>query len=773
MWKLIRIQATNLCAFKELDYTILQNKTTLVFGNNMDNDSQGSNGSGKSALIEAIALALTGDTLRKVKIEEIINDAEEQATVRADLKNDAANQVMTIVRHISRRTPQQIQIILQDGPYDESVEEIVQSSVTDYNQYILDMLGLTKDEIYSNYILCKYKYQSFLSCSDRDKKDIINKFSNGNLVDEAIEQLQNDMLPVYEASKKAESDVAMMAGRLDAINDQINNAKLEAEERNKNNLERIQSWRGAITNLRSEIRNDNDRLQSNDDRASELEECDSSLRELEGVDSDFTEAYAGIVSVLNHYSLPQIKNYSQLISQYQEQLADYQQQMRNVEAELRDLNEKLSAANSDYTNVSASVDAFNKGFDDDISRIKDKMTQLKSKIDKLSDEQSKIQANRVRISRSISTLESQLAGTIKCPKCSHEFTLGNTLDINEARRQLSEYEQQINDCDHRNQDCENSIALLQKDGQSLRREYDSLNEKRSEKDSELSKASSVLYSLKRDIDRLQTKLQATESDIKRVSRAIQESRKSMFDEAFDILDSAIKNLNTDFDTIETRIKVNEGKIASYEESISQLENVNVDDMINRLNKSKAEYEASLQEAVSHQEFVNAELNKLKTQEATFIQFKTHLANSKIEALSQITNEFLAQIGSDIRISFSGYTILKSGKVRDKISISLIRDGVDCGSFGKFSAGEQARVNLASILAMHKLTNVTCENDKGLDLLILDEILEATDEAGLANIFEALNQLQVTSLVVSHGQVAENYPYTLVINKENGISFING
>ena len=153
------------------------------------------------------------------------------------------------------------------------------------------------------------------------------------------------------------------------------------------------------------------------------------------------------------------------------------------------------------------------------------------------------------------------------------------------------------------------------------------------------------------------------------------------------------------------------------------------------------------------------------------RFKTHLANSKIEALSQMTNEFLEAINSDIRISFSGFTVLKSGKIRDKISISLIRDGVDCGSFDKFSEGEKARVNLANILALHKLTNVNCQDGKGLDLLVLDEILEACDAAGLANMFNALNNLQITSLVVSHGNVAENYPYKLIINKKNDISYI--
>ena len=75
MWKLNDIHVENLCAFKELDYTLEQGVTTLVFGNNLDNDSQKSNGSGKSALIEAIAIGIGGTPLRKIKNEEIINDA--------------------------------------------------------------------------------------------------------------------------------------------------------------------------------------------------------------------------------------------------------------------------------------------------------------------------------------------------------------------------------------------------------------------------------------------------------------------------------------------------------------------------------------------------------------------------------------------------------------------------------------------------------------------------------------------------------------------------
>jgi exonuclease SbcC len=208
-----------------------------------------------------------------------------------------------------------------------------------------------------------------------------------------------------------------------------------------------------------------------------------------------------------------------------------------------------------------------------------------------------------------------------------------------------------------------------------------------------------------------------------------------------------------------------------ENTIGELKKESGSDILNSLKQSLKDYRKQASKVLSKKTEIEDEMQVLSRQEQNFIEFKTYLANTKIEALSKITNEFLENIGSDIRIRFSGYTLLKSGKVREKISVSLVRSGLDSGSFGKFSAGEAARVNLATILAMQKLINGNCETDKGLDLLVLDEILEAVDEEGLASMFSALNNLSLTALVVSHGNIAESYPYTLKIVKENGESRI--
>lgn len=137
--------AQNLCAFQQLDYKLLQGHTTLIFGNNMDNDSQGSNGSGKSAMLEAIAIGITGETLRKIKMEEIINDAADTACIKLTMSNDSSNECMEITRELSRKSAQVIKISM--GTKGEILTNIEQATVADYNKFILETLGLTKDDI--------------------------------------------------------------------------------------------------------------------------------------------------------------------------------------------------------------------------------------------------------------------------------------------------------------------------------------------------------------------------------------------------------------------------------------------------------------------------------------------------------------------------------------------------------------------------------------------------------------------------------------------------
>jgi len=772
MWKLKEIHATNLCAFKQLDYTLLQDHTTLIFGNNMDNDSQGSNGSGKSAMLEAIAIGLTGETLRKIKMEEIINDAEDDSTVSIVLANPADDQQVSIDRQLHRKGAQEIHITLQTGAQDANVEEVVQATVADYNKYILELLGLGKDEIFANYILSKHKYTSFLSCSDREKKEIINRFSNGMMVDESIAALQEDMTPIQTQLRSAESDVATCTGRVEALDEQIKNALNEQTERSQKKKERVVGWRQAIADKRCYIREQEAAKVQANTLLAQYDTLDDSWQKLEASKQDVVGCYQTILKDCEQHALRKPTDYAEQSKQSQEQLAHLEKALEKASKEAAQQEKTLETAKNAFVKLQERYAKFSDSYDKKAEKIDAQINTLLAAIRALEADNDGLKKQRGRLEADIANLQKQLAGVIVCPKCQHEFTLAGDVNIHDVRLELQDREGEAKDIADNIRKNQQDIESHTAKGREVRKEQNELMGSKAEWSAKITDEQTKVDEMTREVSRQKSQLQVLQAQIGDTRKAISDMRVRLFDEAYELLDTAIKTQENTVKQAEVNISNAKGAIASYEESIRDIDQSSETDMIENLKVSKKKYEQELERAIGKKEDVERKLNAYKRQEAIFTEFKTHLANTKIDALSHITNEFLETIGSDIRIAFSGYTVLKSGKIRDKISISLIRDGVDCGSFDKFSEGEKARVNLANILAMHQLTNTNCADGKGLDLLILDEILEATDEQGLSNIFNALNQLHITSLVVSHGNIAEGYPYKMVVSKLNGVSYID-
>ncbi len=764
MWNLISIEATNLCAFEHFKYSLIQNHATLIFGDNLDNDSQNSNGSGKSAMIEAIAIALTGETLRKVTMDEIINDRFDECVIEAALANVGYDAKMTIIRRIPRKGTQEIKILFDT---EGEQEEIKQATVADYNKYILDTLGLSKDDVYSNFILTTKKYKSFLSSSDREKKEIINRFSNGVLVDESIEALHQDMEPVKEELLTAEKLVAENTGKVNAIEGEIANALADVYNRAFNLQQRIENWNQAISDKRHYIREQEAAIREDGNAIKKLDELDGTLQKLEQEDKGFKDKY---VIISEHLTLN---------TDYAKKVDDLQLQAQQYDKETKRLQYAEGEAKRAYN---LAVDVLEKAkltYNKQVAEVKTRESDIKDRLAALADNVRAIQKKeddlrqqRRDIQAKISRIATLLSGVIVCPKCKHEFVLDPDVDVAAQRKEQASYQASEQQVLQQIESAQEEYDACVADGKKARTEEAEISTLRLAIEQDLRNAESAVLKTQQTHLDMEENARIAASNVQRVLRQIETLHKDMFDDAFDALDKEIYTNQTQIRQYKLNITNAEGAIQSYKESIKAAENAAETDIVANLKKSKAQYEKDLQQSISDKEAIERQYNEFQVQEANFTEFKTYLANIKIDAISEITNNFLETIGSDIRVKLSGYTLLKSGKVRDKISVSLIRDGIDCGSFEKFSKGEQTRVELANILALHKLTNVNCEEGKGLNLLVFDEILDATDEEGLANVFKALNDTQITSLVVSHGQLAENYPNRLVIHKQNGISFID-
>lgn len=772
MWKLKSIEAENLCAFRSLAYTLQQGVTTLIFGNNKDNDSQQSNGAGKSALLECIAVGLTGSPLRKIRTEEIINDTAEQCRIILHLANDASNEELILARSISRKGASTVACKLYRGGKLVTTDEAVQHSVDAYNKYILEKLGITREELLNNFILSKYRYEDFLSSSDKEKKEIINRFSNGILVDEAIARVEEDIEPLSSEQQKIDLELAGIDGRIEMLQEQISKEVAAGEERGRSRETRIAELEEAIASKREYIRTHKEALAGIDATIAEVDKADKELQALESSDTSLEECLKAIDAVMTLLPDARRTDWNHTLKLKKEDLLLAQSSLENLEASVNHAEAVLKEKYDAFEKFKVQYTDFVTQYGDKCEEYSSRLQEIDKTLSSLASRLEELRRKRRVISAGIDELSNKLAGSITCPKCGYEFLVAQpNFDIEAGTKELRLRQQQLSEINGNIEAEQNSSEETEMQQSKLNSERRTLDSDRSRWEQELSDHERAVCSATSEVERAEHNRRRTKAEVAAMQDEIDSIRRKAFDEFFGNIDERNATLSRERRKIVEDIRSAECAIETLQETIREVNEMAAEDLTLSLRKTLEQEKQRSMETAKRKFEVDDKVRALEVQCERFVQFKTYLANTKIEALSRITNEFLIGIGSDIRIRFDGYTVLKSGKVREKISISLLRDGVDCGSFGKFSAGEAARVNLATILAMQKLVNANCDDEKGLDLLVLDEILEAVDEAGLSSMFDALNALGGTVLVVSHGNVAEGYPHKLVITKENGESRI--
>lgn len=787
MWKLKKVYATNIVSFRELEMGVNEDVATLIFGMNMDNENQRNNGSGKSSLIEAIAFGVTGDTLRKVDTDEIINDAAEHASVQLVFENTFNENRFVVERIIHRKGAQEITCNMYDSEDNEiNTDRTVQPTVNDYNKYILEELGLTKDDIYSCFILCKNKYKSFLEASDRSKKELINRFSNGQLVDQSLDQLRKDMEPVYKELLQKDSEVTKLAGKIEALDEQLQKAVADEQDAQLSKQQKIANLEKDIEEIRGNIRSLKDLVKKANDRLDTIDAYGDVLEKLEDSDKSLVEKYHIIRDKFVELGIPVISDYEEKCKEHQQKLKEAELQMAPIKKNIKDAEKKVEMAESTLALKKTEHEKLKAEYADDTERSKSKIEEIQSKIEKLDKTLDKTrttikeaQEDYNEVDKDLVRLKNLIQGKITCPKCGHEFILseeGKNLDDLKAEAQKCEEEKasiqkEIHSLNEKYDDTEKKRSDNEKKVKEIKKELSDKNDKVMELGDKLQKLQSDFSHEHQQLETLKSKMASLQNTIKLSGDYMVDLGKALFDEAFNSIDTRIDAGEQFVKDKESEITRKKALVEQYQESIKALQNSSTGDITDSLKKSREDYEKQHSVAVVERDKVKVKYDKLQAQELCFTDFKSYLANQKIDAIAVITNDFLAKIGSDIRVELEGFKKLKSGKIRDKITVRILRNGVDCGSFEKFSGGEKARVCLANILAMWQLTNSSCADGKGLGLLIIDEVLDCSDESGIASYCEAINKFGITTLMVTQGYVAESYPYRLVVTKNNGVSTI--
>jgi DNA repair exonuclease SbcCD ATPase subunit len=136
----------------------------------------------------------------------------------------------------------------------------------------------------------------------------------------------------------------------------------------------------------------------------------------------------------------------------------------------------------------------------------------------------------------------------------------------------------------------------------------------------------------------------------------------------------------------------------------------------------------------------------------------------VKDLEGLSNEYLGELSSGrFQISFQ-----ISGS--DKLNVVITDNGTDI-DINALSGGERARVNIATLLAIRKLMQALSQSR--MNLLILDETVEALDVEGKEKLIEVLLQEEsLNTVLISHG-FSHPLLEKVQVTKVNNISYIEG
>lgn len=254
MYTPVKLTLRNLLSHTNTEYTFKEGQAIMILGENRDDDGQENNGSGKSTLIEGILISCTGSNFRGVKDSDMIHYGQNEATVEFELWNAILGEGLKIERtlYASKNKSSTLECSLKVGRDGEWVsQKKVNPTVREGNKWILDKLGIGREDLINYFIVSKSKSVSFFNNSDSDKKRIVSRFSGTDPLLPIKEEIMGEIKALEGKKGEMERELLRLQGRGEAFQEQLELASSDDQEKLKKS--RIESREEDIENYKQKI----------------------------------------------------------------------------------------------------------------------------------------------------------------------------------------------------------------------------------------------------------------------------------------------------------------------------------------------------------------------------------------------------------------------------------------------------------------------------------------------------------------------------------------
>ena len=716
--KLKRIKAKNFLSYEYLDYNFID-KPLMIQGLNLTDDKQKSNGSGKSSIQSMVEFCLTGDNSKGVRDSELVRFGGKESFLDLFVYCGHRKQELHISWRIKIKGSNQLSIMLNKE--EKGWEEVSFSNVNDGKKWIIGWIGISKNDLLNYFIINKARFKSFFKSSNKEKVELINRFSDASVIN-GIEEV--DKTSIEQKYDDLRDSIIKSEGKLQLLEENL------FKELNRD--------------LESEYK----------DTKNEYEEANGEILE------EISELESNII-LLN-------KNIENLRSEINLSKSSLELEIQNktiIEKEIIEFNNSNKPLLDELNKAQLLVDNFiEKDFSDEKLVYEKEIKQIEENILLKQKRIGESQSNKNKVLKILNDIDIKLSGKIKCPSCSHEFLTSGETPLEKLLQNKKKAELIENKLNNSIEKFNEDIINL-KDSISIPElKIKSLNDKEKLENSKQNELLSSVNAINIKINEKNKGLKLIELKLSICNNKINLTKESISNKKIKVssIEQNISNLSSEISNYKKDIESNNNFIKSLSKENNKQQIKTIKESIKNLSKDNLKKDLKLKSLENY-------LFKLDEWSNNFKQFKMHIANLSLETMEYHCNRYLKGMGSDLRAKFDGYKVLANGNIKDEINAKVIRDGER--TFNSLSGGEQGRLLFASILSNRHMINQTHPYG-GLSYLSIDEIFEGVDSLGLQSIVEEASKLQECIMIISHVTDENIHCENILIIKENGVSRIN-
>lgn len=745
------ITAQNFMSFKELSLNLADQGIVSIEGVNKTNGSFVSNGSGKSNLLESFVWSIWGETIRPLKsVEDVVNEkiGKDCHAFITFTDNDGVN--WEIRRYRAHHEFKNKVLLFREG--EEWTKDVkIQDKVN-------SILGIDFKSFKSAFIFYNDGTKPFSACTDSEQKKLLEKLFDLEKYSSLLEITKNKLKNINQQYSDLITKISQDKIKLDSQTKEITNLE---------NLERI-----FTKDIESKVQKfdlDISVLEKMDNAANIFvlsQEIDNLKRELECLGqtdlstAGLAEQLEALRKELSVVGLIEIQD----ISPTQEKLNFYSQLSGENNTKIYSKSRDIEDLKKMKTKYEQGIGLQYPVFDVDYA-LSIKMTQ--ARIKELCDKKTKFEKGL----------------GVECPNCNQEITseykqkhideISVLIETNGEDLIILTQDKEKNESQFR----EDNLKLVNESLETAAVELAELTKLKAEADQKWNESKEGLRLI----------------EVKRKEKQDKELfLRTKIDKQASLIDSKKNEKRKKEEIITKQIGVNKDKLSSIEKEQSnnklkiellQKQKEQTKQTVNPYSGMIDQKSEQVCELCDLIEMENKEEKDLSNKIKHYQFFETAFSRSGIQSylldnIVPILNKYAKHYsnllsGGSLDIEFCNQLTNKAGEVKEKFGV-VVKNRDGSKSYEGDSSGERRRVDLIALFALQKAAMLRSKSR--LNLLIIDEAMDALDQAGIENVVHVLED-EISSFpsifLISHNpEVSGLLDSTITVYKEqDGFSYL--